>query len=82
MKISTEKLYRLCNKYQWFTSGDCTQYEKLFEKNRQGSSLETLATIIWLCSVRYEEKDILKILEKECENDDYACKEYPKVIII
>ena len=70
MKISTETLYRLCNKYQWFTSGDCMQYEKLFEKARQGASLETLATIIWLCSVGYEEKDILKILEKECENDD------------
>ena len=53
MEISTEKLYRLCNKYQWFTSGDCTQYEKLFKKNRQGASLETLATIIWLCSVGY-----------------------------
>lgn len=70
MKISAEKLYRLCNKYQWFTSGDCTQYEKLFEKNRQGASLETLATIIWLCSVGYEEKYILEILNKECENDD------------
>ena len=70
MKISTETLYRLCNKYQWFTSGDCTQYEKLFKKNRQGASLETLATIIWLCSVGYEEKQILEILEKECKNDD------------
>ena len=70
MKISTEKIYRLCNKYQWFTSGDCTQYEKLFEKNRQGASLETLATIIWLCSVGYEEKQILEILEKECKNND------------
>ena len=46
MKISTETLYRLCNKYQWFTGGDCSQYEKLFDKNRQGASLETLATII------------------------------------
>ena len=70
MKISTETLYRLCNKYQWFTVGDFSQYEKLFDKNRQGASLETLATIIWLCSVGYEEKDILKILEKECKNDD------------
>ena len=72
MKISAEKLYRLCNKYQWFTSGDCTQYEKLFEKNRQGASLETLATIIWLCSVGYEEKDILhgiKRREKERKKD-------------
>lgn len=70
MRISTETLYRLCNKYQWFTSGDCTQYEKLFEKNKQGASLETLATIIWLCSVGYEEKQILEILEKECKNND------------
>ena len=67
MEISTEKLYRLCNK--WFTSGDCRQYEKLFERNKQGASLETLATIIWLCSSGYEEKDILEILQKECEND-------------
>lgn len=70
MKISTGTLYRLCNKYQWFTSGDCTQYEKLFAKARQGVSLETLATIIWLCSVGYEEKQILAILEKERKNDD------------
>ena len=45
MKISTETLYRLCNKYQWFTSGDCTQYEKMFERNKQGASLETLANV-------------------------------------
>lgn len=70
MKLSNETLYRFCNEYQWFTSGDCTQYEKLFEKNRQGASLETLATIIWLCSVGYEEKQILEILDKECKNDD------------
>jgi len=70
MKITTETLYRLCNKYQWFTNGDCTQYEKLFEKNRQGASIETLTTIIWLCSTSYEEKQILEILEKENKNDD------------
>ena len=70
MKISTETLYRLCNKYQWFTSGDRTQYEKLFKKNRQGASLETLTTIIWLCSGGYEEKQILELLEKECKNND------------
>ena len=70
MKLSNETLYRFCNEYQWFTNGDCRQYEILFERNKQGASLETLATIIWLCSVGYEEKDILKILEKECKNDD------------
>ena len=60
----------------WGSYNECNEralgskYEKLFEKNKQGASLETLATIIWLCSVGYEEKDILKILKKECENDD------------
>ena len=34
MKLSNKTLYRFCNEYQWFTSGDCTQYEKLFEKNK------------------------------------------------
>ena len=70
MKISTEKLYRLCNKYQWFTGGDCSQYDKLFKKNRQGASLEMLATIIWLCSTHYEENQILEILKKECNDND------------
>ena len=70
MKISSNKLYHLCNKYQWFTGGDCSQYEKLFEKNREEASLETLATIIWLCSSSYDEKQILEILEKECNDND------------
>lgn len=70
MKISSNKLYHLCNQYQWFTGGDCSQYEKLFEKNREGASLETLATIIWLCSSSYDEKQILEILEKECNDND------------
>ena len=67
MKISTDKLYYLCNKYQWFTSGDIKQYRKLFERNRQGVSLETLATIIWICSDEYSEQTILEILKKECD---------------
>lgn len=65
MKISTDKLYYLCNKYQWFTAGDKRQYDLLFECNRQGASLETLATIIWICSVGYDEQLILKILKQE-----------------
>ena len=67
MKISTDKLYYLCNKYQWFTNGDNKQYRKLFDCNRQGASLETLATIIWICSSDYDEQTILGILKKECE---------------
>ena len=50
MKLSTNRLYTLCNKYQWFTNGDNAQYGMMFEKNKEGASLETLATIIWICS--------------------------------
>lgn len=67
MKISTDKLYGLCNRHQWFTNGDCIQYRMLFDRNRQGASLETLATIIWICSDGWNEQDILEILKKECD---------------
>lgn len=67
MKISTDKLYYLCNKYDWFTNGDCQQYDMLFKLNREGAPLEKLATIIWICSTDYSEKDILKILKQEAD---------------
>lgn len=69
-RISNDKLYELCNKYQWFTAGDCDQYSKLFRKNREGASLEVIALIIWLCSSNMEAKEILEILIKECDIDD------------
>lgn len=65
MKISNDKLYTLCNKHKWFTNGDCGQYRMFFDRNRQGASLETLATIIWICSDGWNEQDILKILQQE-----------------
>ncbi len=65
MKISQNKLYRLCNKYQWFTNGDCKQYDMLFKTNEEDASLQKLATIILICSIDYEEKYILEILKKE-----------------
>lgn len=49
-RLDFETLYTLCNKHQWFTAGTCKQYDKLFERNRQGASLTELATIIWICS--------------------------------
>ncbi|WP_438848410.1 hypothetical protein [Anaerocaecibacter muris] len=67
MKISNEKLYYLCNKYQWFTCGNNRQYELLFKLNKDGASLEKLATIIWICSTGYDEQYILEILKKECD---------------
>ena len=67
MKISNDKLYYLCNKYQWFTNSDCRQSRRFFDRNKQGASLETLATIIWICSSGWSEQDILKILQQECD---------------
>ena len=46
-RLDFETLYTLCNKNQWFTAGTCKQYDKLFERNRQGAPLTELATIIW-----------------------------------
>ncbi len=65
MQITTEKLYNLCNKYQWFTSGSIRQYARLFEKAQNGASLNELALIIWICSSNMTEQEILEILEKE-----------------
>lgn len=67
MKISNDKLYNLCNKYQWFTNGDNKQYQMFFDRNTQGASLETLATIIWICSTDWNEQDILEILQQEAD---------------
>lgn len=69
MQLSTEKLYRLCNKYQWFTAGDVEQYSKLFIKNKEGATLEQLALIIWICSSNMSEQEILETLKTEANND-------------
>lgn len=67
MKISIDKLYYLCNKYQWFTNGDRFQYDLLFDECKNGAPLERLATIIYVYSRGYSEQDILKILQKETD---------------
>lgn len=68
MKISTDKLYSLCNKYQWFMNGDREPYELLSKRNKRGASLKSLASIIWICSSsKWTEQDILKILKQEAD---------------
>lgn len=46
----TNKLRELCVKKNWFTAGSNEQYEKLFQRQREGASLEELAIIVWVCS--------------------------------
>lgn len=48
--IPTEALRLLCIEMGWFTNGDNQQYQKLFELNREGASLDDLALVIWVCS--------------------------------
>ena len=45
-----ERLRNLCIENGWFSSGDFSQYEKLFFANENGFELMQIATIIWLCS--------------------------------
>lgn len=67
MKISIDKLYFLCNKYQWYTNGDRFQYDLMVQECKNGTSLERLATFIYVCSRGYSEQDILKILQQEAD---------------
>ncbi len=64
--VSTQFLRDLCIKNNWFTCGTCEQYEKLFELNRNGCTLDNLALVIWLCSdEKWDEDTISRILRLE-----------------
>ena len=60
-----EELRIMCIKNQWFTCGTNKQYEKLLYANQYGSSIEEIATIIWLCSDEHcRRRDVLYALEE------------------
>lgn len=65
--LSTDDLRTLCIKHQWFTAGDTRQYEKLFEELTNGAGVDTLATIIWICSSNATKEEILNILLEEAK---------------
>ena len=51
MNITVTDMYRVCNKYDFFTHGSNYQYNKLFDVVREDSAdLTKIATIIWICS--------------------------------
>lgn len=49
-RIDNLTLRNLCIEKDWFTCGTNEQYAKLFHMNKQGASIEQIATVIWLCS--------------------------------
>ena len=63
--ILAEDLRILCIRMNWFNGGSNSQYEKLFDMNREGASLEELALVIWLCTPDRTREGILSILDKE-----------------
>ena len=60
--MNTMEMRNLCIKNNWFTNGDNTQYDMLFEKVNEGADIEELATIIWICSTNVTKDEVIKQL--------------------
>lgn len=59
---TTAEVRSLCIKNDWFTCGSNSQYERMFEKVRDGANIEEVATIIWVCSENVTKEEIIKEL--------------------
>lgn len=70
--LSAEDLRVLCIRENWFTNGDNSQYEKLFDLNREGASLDDLALVIWLCSDEIDREEVLHKLNERCRRVNYG----------
>lgn len=59
-------LRRLCIRKDWFTCGSIRQYDKLFQLNDNGATIEEIALVIWLCSdeEQHYREDILAELKE------------------
>ncbi len=66
--INMYLLKEKCIIHHWFESGSVHQYNKLFQRNDEGASLEELATIIWICSNGHKREDILHELNSLKDN--------------
>lgn len=64
MKItkSVKEIRDLCIVNDWFTNGTNTQYERMFDRVRDGADIDEIATIIWVCSENVTKDKIIKEL--------------------
>lgn len=77
--MTNEALRELCIKNNWFTCGSNRQYDKLFEMNENGKSIDELSLVIWLCSddqfdrntIKQSEPEIIKNMGTNMSEDDY-----------
>lgn len=56
--LESYELRELCIKNSWFTCGTVKQYEKLFDRNKEGASIAELSIIIWVCSDNIPKNEI------------------------
>ena len=63
-QFTSGKLRSICIANSWFTDGSITQYNKLFELNNNGASLEELALVIYICSSNATQENIIKTLKE------------------
>lgn len=83
MELTVMNVYELCNKYQWFTHGTNTQYERMFDFVRENritagnvEKLQKLATMIWICSSEdFTEDSIYNVLYEKALNNLYNSNE-------
>ena len=59
---SATEIRSLCIKKDWFTNGTNTQYERLFDRVRDGADIDEIATIIWVCSENVTKEEIINQL--------------------
>ena len=63
--ITTNRLYALCNRENWFTGGSNDKYDKLFYLAEKGREIKELALVIWLCSPGKTYGKIKAVLDQE-----------------
>lgn len=65
--LTRDRLFKLCNKYDWFCCGSVKQYDKLFEMLRDGATTHDLAVMIYICSdmTEWTIESIQKILDQK-----------------
>jgi len=64
MALQKMDVYRLCNKQRYFTHGDNSQYDKMFDMVSEGNPLHDIALVIWICSENVSLDDVETQLEE------------------
>lgn len=64
--LTRDRVYKLCNKHRWFTSGGNSQYMAMFDMVDAKATTREIAMVIWICSDRekWTVESIQKILDE------------------